>query len=182
MFQNEIQVFLILVHIVEAEHVGMFNQFHNSYFPFNLLKNRFAKFLAIDDLHSHFPSSDAVDAHFHEPGLSLAERLLEPVGPDVLEVVRVSGGRAWLRRVGSGLSVGTRRHGSTCPGVSSRRLGARGQNHGAGPRVAGRSPGPARYRLGTVPRCAREPPRAAMLACRFACCRRALRRRGEGPY
>lgn len=97
--------------------------------------------------------------------------------------MRVDRCRAWLRLSGScGLSVGTRRHG-TCPGVSGRRLGARGQHHGAGPRVAGRSPGPAaRYRLlDRIPRRAREPPwAAAMLACRFACCgRRALRRARE---
>lgn len=129
-------------------------------------------------------------------GLPLAESLLESVGSDVLEVMRVHRGRASAggRGSGSGLSVGSSRHG-TCPGVSSssHRLGARWKHHhGPGPTVGapGRPAAAAacgrrttrlvprygRRRFVRILRCGREPPRAAMLSCRFGCCR-ALRER-----
>lgn len=94
-FGVDLQVLLVFVDVGQAEDVRMVDEFHNGDLSLHLHEHALAQFVSVDDLDGDLLAEDAVDTEFHQAGLPLAERLLEPVRPDVL--VRLGGrGRAVL--------------------------------------------------------------------------------------
>ena len=65
-FQHQIEVSFVLVHVVQPQHVRMLDQLHDGDLAFDLLQHGLGQLVLVDDLDGHFFVQHAMRGQLHE--------------------------------------------------------------------------------------------------------------------
>ena len=67
MLQHQVQIFSVLVNIVQTQHVLMLDQLHDGNLPLHLLQHWLAQLLLVDDLDGHLLPQDTMSPKLDQP-------------------------------------------------------------------------------------------------------------------
>ena len=59
-FQHQVQIFAVFIHVVQTQHILVFDQLHDRNFPLHFLEHRLTELLLVDDLDGHLLPKNAV--------------------------------------------------------------------------------------------------------------------------